>query len=291
MEKISVIIPVYNDEKYLKECLNSIIKQTYKNLEIILVDDGSTDGTAEICEHYRDKDERIRVLHKENEGIGPSRNAGLAMATGEYVLFVDGDDWITSDHIEGLYNLLKKYNADIAVGNFEEYKQKSSMFSFWINEKQYFEKCYSVQDWFKLEYDSTFFNLSLVFVVPWDKLYKRSLFMNIAYPVSKTTEDDFTTWKIYLLANKIAYENKAIYYHRLHEGSISNKFDKSKVYPIESVEERIAILKMIGFDTSLEEDALLWRLGVARDNALKSGDYIKYRDVVQKLKILEKYKK
>lgn len=291
MEKVSVIIPVYNDEKYLEKCLNSVINQTYKNLEIILIDDGSTDGTAEICEHYKDKDDRIRILHKQNEGIGSSRNAGLSMATGDYVLFVDGDDWIASNHIEELYKLLKKNDADIAVGNFEEYKQKGNVFTYWINEKQYFEKCYSIKDWFKLEYDSAFFNLSLVFVVPWDKLYKRSLFTNITYPAAKTTEDDFTTWKIYLLANKIAYENKAIYYHRVYEGSISSKFDKSKVYPIESVEERIAVLKMIGFDTSLEEDALLWRLGVARDNALKSGNYIKYRDAVQKLKILEKYKK
>ena len=93
-KKVSVIIPIYNDEKYLEQCLDSVIKQTYKNLEIILIDDGSTDRTPEICEQYRERDSRIRVFHKKNGGVGSSRNAGLAMATGDYVLFVDDDDFI-----------------------------------------------------------------------------------------------------------------------------------------------------------------------------------------------------
>ena len=116
MEKVSVIIPIYNDEKYLEQCLDSVIKQTYKNLEIILVDDGSTDRTPEICEQYREKDSRIRVLHKKNGGVGSSRNAGLAMATGDYVLFVDDDDFIYPEETETLYKLLKK-NDDYFQNN------------------------------------------------------------------------------------------------------------------------------------------------------------------------------
>lgn len=127
-EKVSVIIPVYNDEKYLKQCVESILTQTYTNLEIILVDDGSTDHTPEICEEYREKYDQIRVLHKKNGGVGSSRNAGLALATGEYVLFVDNDDWLEKHHIEELYKLAKENNADIAAGNFNIFMKIRQLF-------------------------------------------------------------------------------------------------------------------------------------------------------------------
>lgn len=118
MEKVSVIIPVYNDEKYLEQCVKSALDQTYQNLEVILVDDGSTDTTPTLCEKLHDQDQRVRVLHKENGGVGSSRNAGLAMATGDYVLFIDNDDLIDKDQIEILHDLLKKTDADIAIGNY-----------------------------------------------------------------------------------------------------------------------------------------------------------------------------
>lgn len=261
-------------------------------MEIILVDDGSTDGTPEICEHYREQDNRIRVLHKKNGGVGSSRNAGLAMATGDYVLFVDDDDYIFQNEVKILYQLLKKNKADIAAGNFENYKVKGKVYEYWINDGQYFEKNYSIEAWFKIEYRSGVYNLSQVFVVPWGKLYKRSLFEDIVYPVDKPIEDDLTTWKIYLLADKITYVNQILSVHRVREDSTSLKSaDKSNLFPAESSIERLAFMKMIGFDTQEEEEAVRWRLGVARDTALKSGDVIKYRDAVQKLKILEKYKK
>ena len=182
-KKVSVIIPIYNDEKYLEQCLDSVIKQTYKNLEIILVDDGSTDRTPEICEQYREKDSRIRVLHKKNGGVGSSRNAGLAMTTGDYVLFVDDADFIYPEETETVYKLLKKNDADVAVGNFQDFIVKDNVYRYWLNDSQYFEKNYSIQDWFQFEYKSNYFNISEVFVVPWGKLYKRSLFEDVVYPV------------------------------------------------------------------------------------------------------------
>lgn len=108
MEKISVIVPVYNSEAYLENCLNSIIQQTYQNLEIILVNDGSTDGSAAICQRYKIQDPRVKVYHKSNGGVGSSRNRALEAVTGDYILFVDNDDWLELDHIESLYHLLKK---------------------------------------------------------------------------------------------------------------------------------------------------------------------------------------
>lgn len=215
MEKISVIIPVYNDEKYLAQCLDSVLRQTYSNIEIILVDDGSTDSTPELCEKYREKYANIRILHKKNGGVGSSRNAGLEMATGEYILFVDHDDLLSETHIEELYKLLKKNDADIAVGNFNRFIEEKRAYGIWIKEDDYFEKTYTPEEWFSVEYETVPYNRSMIFVVPWGKLYKRSLFENIVYPINARVEDDLTTWKIYLLADKIVYMNKAIYTHRI----------------------------------------------------------------------------
>ena len=289
MEKVSVIIPVYNDEKYLANCIDSVLKQSYSNLEIILVDDGSTDKTPEICEKYRGKYQNIRVLHKKNGGVGSSRNAGLAMATGDYVLFIDDDDWIEGNHIEELYNLLKKTDADIAVANFNYFFEERATYGYVIRNEDYFEKIYTPQEWFGIEYETTPYNMSLMFVVPWGKLYKRALFNNIVYPVNKRVEDDLTTWKIYLLANKISYMNKPLYFHRVFDDSVSAQASKTAVFPLEAVEERIALLSQIGFDVSMEKQAYRYRLNIYLEDALKDGDYLKYRNAKQKLAILEKY--
>lgn len=291
MEKISVIIPVYNDEKYLAQCLDSVLRQTYSNIEIILVDDGSTDSTPELCEKYREKYANIRILHKKNGGVGSSRNAGLEMATGEYILFVDHDDLLSETHIEELYKLLKKNDADIAVGNFNRFIEEKRAYGIWIKEDDYFEKTYTPEEWFSVEYETVPYNRSMIFVVPWGKLYKRSLFENIVYPINARVEDDLTTWKIYLLADKIAYMNKAIYTHRIFENSVSAQANKTAVFPLEAVEERISLLSQLGFDITTEIEAYRYRLNICIDTALKDGDYLKYRNAKQKLAILKKYKK
>lgn len=115
-EKISIIIPVYQVEAYLPKCLNSVIRQTYKNLEIILIDDGSKDRCGRICDEYAKRDSRIRVIHKENAGVANARNDGIKYATGDFISFIDSDDWIAGDAYEILYQGLKKYGADCAVG-------------------------------------------------------------------------------------------------------------------------------------------------------------------------------
>ena len=290
MEKVSVIIPVYNDEKYLANCIESVQKQTYSNLEIIIVDDGSTDTTPKICEKYREDYANIRVLHKENGGIGSSRNAGLAMATGDYILFVDSDDWLEDNHIEELYNLLKKNDADIAVSNFNYFIEKRGAVGFFLKEEDYFEKTYTPEEWFAVENEAKY-NMGLMFTVPWGKLYKRSLFKNIVYPISMhAVEDDLTTWKIYLLADKIVYMNKPTCFYRKHDGSITAQTARTSSYPIESVEERIGFLSQIGFDISRETVDYRLRLNDYLKDDLNDGDYLKYRDAKQKLAILKKYR-
>lgn len=118
MKKISIIVPIYNKEKYLEKCIESIVGQTYKNIEIILVDDGSTDSSSAICEDWADKDERIKVIHKENGGMSSARNAGLDICNGDYVMFVDSDDWIDSDMAERLYSAAISNNCQIVSSGF-----------------------------------------------------------------------------------------------------------------------------------------------------------------------------
>lgn len=115
---ISIIVPVYNVEKYLKECIDSVISQTYKNLEIILVDDGSTDKSGEICDEYSKKDSRIKVIHKENGGLSDARNVALDIAKGEYIGFVDSDDYVEKDMFETLYKLAEEHNTEISSISF-----------------------------------------------------------------------------------------------------------------------------------------------------------------------------
>ena len=112
MEKlISVVLPVYNVERYIIKCMNSVLSQTYKNIEIILVDDGSQDRCPEICERYAKKDKRVKVIHKENGGLSDARNAGIKVANGEYITFIDSDDYVDNDYVEFLYNTIEKTNA------------------------------------------------------------------------------------------------------------------------------------------------------------------------------------
>lgn len=259
-------------------------------MEVILVDDGSTDATPAICEEFRRQDNRIRVIYKQNEGVGASRNTGLAMATGDYILFIDHDDWLLEDHIQKLYDLLKKNQADIAIVNFSRFLEERKAFSFSILEGQYFEKNYTPSEWFEIEYEAEY-NLSQVFVVPWGKLYKASLFKNIVYPTNTKVEDDLTTWKVYLLADRISYQNEPSYVHRVMRESVTGHVNQIDVYPLEAVTERIALLKLLGIDTAKEEKAYYWRLILCRNNALKEGNVIKYRDALQKIAILQKFHK
>ena len=166
---ISVIVPVYNVEQYLRKCLDSVISQTYTNLEIILVDDGSTDLGGKICDDYASKDDRITVIHKVNGGLGFARNTGLEMCHGEYIMFVDSDDWLSVDAVRVLYDKLIFDASDIAVGKHVEIYESGSISEIWwkINEDTLLSK------------NDVFTQMSpdlLLPVAAWGKLFKRSIF-------------------------------------------------------------------------------------------------------------------
>lgn len=184
MELISVIIPVYNVEKYLPKCIDSVMEQTYENIEIILVDDGSTDGSPSICDAYGEKDERIRVLHKANGGLSDARNAGLEIAKGAYIGFVDGDDWIHPCMYQRLYELLQEHNAELSVCQYRQVSSKDSVKEEIENGK--------VLVYHGLEAMEAYINEELPERIPssaWCKLYSRGLIGNTRFIKGQYYED------------------------------------------------------------------------------------------------------
>ena len=211
-EKISIIVPVYNVGKYLKKCLESIINQTYKNIEIILIDDGSTDNSASICDQYKKIDKRIKVIHQENKGLSGARNIGLKNITGDYITFIDSDDYVEIDYIEFLYKLIKEDNYDISACNFNKI----------INNKQEKNK---LQDKYILNSEQALyevFDINNSFTQSaWAKLYKRDLFNNNYFPEGKIYEDIETIGNILLKVNKIIYSTIPKYNYYIRLGSLS----------------------------------------------------------------------
>ena len=183
---ISIIVPIFNVEKHLDRCILSILNQTYKNLEIILVNDGSTDGCSVICDQYAIYDSRIKVVHKFNEGLSSARNVGLDIATGKYVTFVDSDDSVTKDYIEVLYDALKKTNSQISIGDFIKVKSEEFVIKrdTILNESfQIFSPREAVQKMYNNP-------LNIHFVTVWGNLYQIDLFKSLKFPFGKIHEDE-----------------------------------------------------------------------------------------------------
>lgn len=223
-ELISIIVPVYNVEKYLEKCIESIINQTYRNIEIILVDDGSKDNSGNICDKYAEKDSRIKVIHKKNGGLSDARNSGLEVAKGKYVGFVDSDDFIAKDMYEYLFKLMKNNDACISVCNYEKKWENISK----KNEEKNFVKDYDIvlnsSEALKYIVDD-----KILKSYAWNKLYKIELFQDVRYPLGLNMEDIATTYKLIYNSKKIVIGNEIKYYYVQRKGSILNS-KKSKYY-------------------------------------------------------------
>ncbi len=210
---ISVIVPVYNVEKYLNLCVNSILNQSYKNLEIILVDDGSPDNCPKICDEYEKLDPRIKVIHKENGGLSDARNAGIEVATGEYIGFVDSDDYIAPDMYDSLYKIITENDCDMAVcravivGEGEAAIYEDSREICVLDSKVALRQMICNR---------------LFTVNAWNKLYKRDLFREIRFPKGLLYEDLATTYKLIMLSNRVAYSPMKKYAYLQRQGSIMN---------------------------------------------------------------------
>lgn len=227
---ISVVIPVFNVEKYLKKNLDSIISQTYKNLQIILVNDGSTDNSAAICATYLKKDSRIELIEQENAGLSAARNVGIERVKGEYLAFIDSDDVVDSDYIEYLYNLIVESGADMSVcgirESYENGKERILSANF-KDENLSREKC------LKRMLLEEGFNCSA-----YAKLYKTGLWKEIRYPAGKHYEDLGTTYRYILRSEKIAYGAEAKYEYYIRKGSISHsEFSMKKLDIVELTDQ------------------------------------------------------
>ena len=210
---ISIVVPVYNVEAYIRRCLDSIINQSMKEFEVLVVDDGSTDNSGKICDEYALKDLRIKVYHQKNGGIARARNFGLKKARGKYIMFIDSDDYVEKDFCLVPYGLAEKNNADIVIFNHWHVDLQGNK----IQRKKAKIDDGSVDKGLAINLITEF-----VTVVVWNKLYKKELFDNVVFPDGFLYEDNAVTYKLILLSKKIYYTNQELYFHCCREGSVSS---------------------------------------------------------------------
>lgn len=239
MIKVSVIVPVYNVELYLRECLDSIINQTLMDIEILCIDDCGTDNSIDILKEYAKKDDRIKIIsHKENKGLGPARNTGIKESKGEYVYFIDSDDYISKYFLYNLYNTAKKYNSDIVNTlniKFDRNK-KLSKFYYTFSDKE-FESSWNLND------IENFYSKQAIAPYVWNKLYKTSFLLNnnlYFMDMKFGVEDANFTIKLMAHKPKISFNNRSIYYYRQIENSLSN----SNILKITPISANNAIIHM-----------------------------------------------
>lgn len=217
--KVSIIVPVYNVEKYIEKCIVSLLEQTYTNIEIIIVNDGSTDNSGNLCAQLKKRDDRIKVYHKKNGGLSSARNYGIKKSTGDYLAFIDSDDYVSHKMIENLLQLSCKTDSDIIICNYCQFFENSEA-NFSFDEK------YEV-----LEQEEA---LKLLFLnkidnYAWNKLYKKSVFQNLEFPDGKNFEDIGTTYKAFLNANFICITEAKLYGYLQRSNSLTGNISKKSM--------------------------------------------------------------
>lgn len=232
---ISVIVPVYNVEKYLKRCVDSILNQTYKNLEIILVDDGSPDRCGKICDEYAVKDNRVKVIHKENGGLSDARNTGIDVAKGKYISFIDSDDYVENEYVELLYTALINDRTDMAIGSHKVIYEEGAVLEKATKEKSVLQPEEVLN---RILYDNG------IDLSAWAKLYKSQLFADIRFPKDRLFEDAATTYKLVDKSKNISIISKSTYNYVIRKNSITGEnFSEKKMDLIMSTQEMCDYIK------------------------------------------------
>lgn len=219
---ISIIIPIYNVEEYLVKCIDSVVKQTYANIEIFLVEDGSPDSCGLICDKYARLDSRIKVIHKKNGGLSDARNVALDCATGEYIVFVDSDDYVNENYIKNLYDLVTKYSVNMAVTLPIEFIEGTIPISY--PKKNAEKKLLKAEALVNMLTQKDFDNNA------WAKIYHSSLFKDVRYPVGLIYEDVPTTYKLILASSGVAFSSQKDYFYLLRKNSIEGSPFSDKKY-------------------------------------------------------------
>lgn len=269
---VSVIIPVYNIEDYISKCLDSVIRQTYRNIEIIVINDGSNDGSLNICNMYSSTDNRIKLINVPNGGVSSARNIGIKDSNGDYIMFVDGDDFIAETMIEDLVKIIVSTNVDIVECNYITFYEKEELK---VNDLRYSVDLFSAEEAF----------LDLVLnrrfkPVVWNKIYKKNLMNNMEFRVDKRNEDEFWLPNIFANCNKIAKLNKELYYYVQHLDSfMGEQYNIKRLDCLEAFYERIFIART-SFN-NLE--------GIVIGQLIKATIY-HYQKIVSSSQIVEKRK-
>lgn len=241
--KISIIIPIYNVEKYLDACLDSVIHQTHQDIEIILINDGSTDGSLQICEKYKNSDGRILLINKENNGLAEARNSGFQCITGEYVCFADSDDVLAFDYVKKLIETSLKFDADIVECDFIKFETDDELQELKAERSDSGEEEYKVEVYNKVEALKLLLTDELRSIV-WNKLYNRKLIGPILFEKGKIHEDQFWTHQIFAQADKVVHLRTPLYYYRIHSESIMGReYHLERLHDIEAFDEQVLYMR------------------------------------------------
>ena len=225
---VSVIVPIYNVEQYLERCIKSIQNQTYKDLEIILVDDGSPDNCGAICDRYAAEDKRIKVIHKENGGLSDARNFGIHAATGEYFFLVDSDDWIHNQAVEILMQMIVQNSCQVVICGYQYAYEGKEYTDDKLSVKYVVDKYQDVDTYIAQDIYFSCPDKRLEYTVAWNKIYHKDLFKDISYPKGKVHEDEYTTFKLLHGAKKIGIIDLPLYYYFVRENSIMGEFKQNR---------------------------------------------------------------
>ena len=286
---ITVVLPIYNVEKYLPKCIDSILEQSYKNLEILLINDGSTDNCEEICKQRARLDSRIKIIKQENQGLSEARNTGIKNATGDYICFVDSDDYIHKDFVKLLFEDIVKNNSDISVCDFWYVNENGDKWTKREKKASIYTNIEAIKD--------ILIGRKETEVMTWNKLYKLSLFKDnkIFFPKGKLHEDKFTTYKLYYYASKVSLISEKLYYYLQRENSImGSKFNIRRLDAIEAVNETIAFCKKndIKMENELEAYEAMTKIYII-DNMIRANfDRKEINKLIKEVKVKKNnYKK
>lgn len=239
---ISVIVPVFNVDKYLNQCVDSILNQTFTDFELILVNDGSFDYSYEICKEYAENDSRVRVFSQENKGLSAARNLGINKARGEFLTFIDSDDYVVTEYLECLYTILIENDAEVVIGEFYRYNEDNNMLYYHITDDLSPSK---------IDIEESINNLLTMnnFTAAWGKLYKRSIFDLLRFPEGRYYEDNHVLIKIYLKSRSTYYVKRSLYCYRITANSItSSKQSFHKIQDsVEAMEEIFLDITLSGY--------------------------------------------
>lgn len=279
-ETVSVIVPIYKVEEYLPACVDSIIAQTYQDLEIILVDDGSPDGCGGICDSYLEKDSRIRVIHKPNGGLSDARNAGMDIATGGYYYFVDSDDILPDHSIMTMHRLMQDHNAQMVIGGFERFMDGESKPFFSTEDEGLWLHVYDREGAFRDFYRDG--------CQAWAVLYKRHIHENIRFPKGEINEDEAIVFHIFENCDTVVVTNRVVYSYRCREESITTTaFHTKKLAWVKHCKDNLEFVRekhpaIVPMATARYRGSILWAL---REIALSPEDFREERkDLLHTLK-------